>query len=77
MPDEVDYTLHEVARSQMRLDRSMEAINRKLEVFTEAGIVRRLDEVEERLRWYGRWLLGLLGLLVVSGAITYLAAVSR
>ena len=70
-------TLGEVARSQARLENTLLSLEHKLDSITQAGVVRRLDEVEERLRWYGRWILGLVGALVASGIITVIAAGSR
>lgn len=76
-PTDEDVTLGEVARSQGRLESALHEIQADIKLFTQAGVVRRLDEVEERLRWYGRWLLGILAMLVVTGLVTFFAASAR
>lgn len=77
MDGEEQVTLGEVARAQTRIER-------KLDSLIEAEVVARLKFVEsdqrdikEQLRWYGRWLLGIVGSIVVLGAGIFISAGGR
>ena len=79
-----DMTPGEMGRALERVEQSLDKIEQKLDRFTQEGVIVRLQavegeqvEIKERLTWYGRYLLGVVAMLVAGGLVTILQVATR